>query len=162
MPEKSRLTGGLTNVGGGKEFAERIQGSPVSRLTGGPTNVGGGKEFAERMQLKSRSDELLPLPSRAAGLASRADAIADRAHEAARQDAVRSARNDASPGWLTNDPEAAKKLRKIDAEYERARAAASGLPLAEKVEAYRKAKEVRQKAYDQLHSARGDSETSSI
>jgi hypothetical protein len=62
----------------------------------------------------SRSDELLPLPSRAAGLASRADAIADRAHEAARQDAVRSARNDA---WSEEAREAAAKARESGGKY---------------------------------------------
>jgi hypothetical protein len=81
----------------------------------------------------SRSDELLPLSSRAAGLASRADAIADRAHEAARQDAVRSARGDISAdprlaGWslaqlkeLANRPGEKDRQMKLNAKQEIAR-----------------------------------------
>lgn len=43
--------------------------------------------------------------------------------------------------WLTNDPEMAKKLRAIDAQLTKAQAAAKALPLAQKVEALRRAKQ---------------------
>ncbi len=43
--------------------------------------------------------------------------------------------------WLTNDPEAAKALRKADAQYVKAREAAKALPLAQKIVALRAAKE---------------------
>ena len=42
--------------------------------------------------------------------------------------------------WLTNDPEAAKALRKADAQYAKAREAAKALPLAQKAIALREAK----------------------
>ena len=52
--------------------------------------------------------------------------------------------------WITNSPEAARQLRAADDAYAAARRAASGLPLAAKVEALRQAKQTRQAAYDQL------------
>ena len=56
--------------------------------------------------------------------------------------------------WLTNHPEAARALRKADQEWEAARKVAESLPLAEKVEAYRKAKDARREAYDAVHMVR--------
>jgi hypothetical protein len=58
------------------------------------------------------------------------------------------------PFWLTNDPEAAEALRKADRDWEAARAAGANLPLAEKIEAYRKAKDARREAYDAVHMVR--------
>jgi len=52
--------------------------------------------------------------------------------------------------WVTNDPTVAKELKKIDREYEKARAAAANLPLEAKVKAYREAKESRDKGYDKF------------
>lgn len=49
--------------------------------------------------------------------------------------------------WLTNDPEVAHRLRAADAAHEAARAAARHLPLAEKIAAYRQAREAREAAY---------------
>ncbi len=49
--------------------------------------------------------------------------------------------------WVTNDPQAARALRKADKEFEAARIAASTLPLADKIVALRAAKEARQAAY---------------
>ena len=49
--------------------------------------------------------------------------------------------------WTTNDPEAAKALKDADRRYDAARRKASALPLAEKIEALRKARETRDKAY---------------
>jgi hypothetical protein len=66
----------------------------------------------------------------------------------ARMDAL-SARRDA--GWVTNNPNAAKALKAADAKYEKAKTAASNLPLKEKVAALRKAKEARQAAYEAAH-----------
>jgi hypothetical protein len=54
--------------------------------------------------------------------------------------------------WLTNDPEAAKKIIKADKDYAKARAAAVDFPLAEKIEAYRVAKEAREIAYKAVRS----------
>ena len=50
-------------------------------------------------------------------------------------------------GWLTNDPEAARELRRIDREYQRAVEAAKGLKLADKVAAIRQAKAAKLAAY---------------
>jgi hypothetical protein len=50
--------------------------------------------------------------------------------------------------WLTNDPNAAAKLRAIDAAYWAARDAAAHLPLALKIIAYREAEAVSRAAYD--------------
>jgi hypothetical protein len=49
--------------------------------------------------------------------------------------------------WLTNDPQAAAQLRQADAEFDAAMSAASGLVLAEKIEAIRKAKIARARNY---------------
>ena len=50
--------------------------------------------------------------------------------------------------WLTNDPEAAKALRKADAIYAKAREEAKALPLAQKIVALREAKAGLHKAYN--------------
>ena len=50
-------------------------------------------------------------------------------------------------GWVTNNPEAAKRLRKIDRDYDKGIAATVGLSLAGKVETIRKLKAARQAAY---------------
>jgi len=42
--------------------------------------------------------------------------------------------------WVTNSPEAARTLRKIDAMEARAKIAASNLPLAEKIKRFREIK----------------------
>ena len=55
--------------------------------------------------------------------------------------------------WLTNDPEAAKALRKADAQYAKAREAAKALPLAQKIIALREAKEKLHKAYNSVRGA---------
>lgn len=55
-------------------------------------------------------------------------------------------------GWVSNDPEASSALRKTDKAYEAAKSQASRLPLAEKVDALRKAKEERQRAYNAVHA----------
>jgi hypothetical protein len=52
--------------------------------------------------------------------------------------------------WITNVPEMAALLRQIDEHYEAAREAARGLPLAEKVVAYREARLARQTAWEAL------------
>ena len=52
--------------------------------------------------------------------------------------------------WVTNSSEAARKLRAIDRAYAAARDAAANLPLAQKIEAYRKAKTDRENAYRAL------------
>jgi 1,2-phenylacetyl-CoA epoxidase catalytic subunit len=56
-------------------------------------------------------------------------------------------------GWLTNSPKVAKKLRLADNRYDRARKAAVGLKLAEKVEAIRNAKERRDADYAAIFKA---------
>jgi hypothetical protein len=53
-------------------------------------------------------------------------------------------------GWVTNDPEAARKLRAIDRDYEKVKAGTVGLSLAGKVETIRKAKAARRAAYDAI------------
>lgn len=55
--------------------------------------------------------------------------------------------------WITNSPEIARQLHKIDADHEAAREAARHLPLAEKVAAYRAAKITHQAAYDAIANA---------
>jgi len=55
--------------------------------------------------------------------------------------------------WITNDPEAAKQLRKADKDYAKSREAAKSLPLAQKIVALREAKERLHKAYN---SVRGE------
>jgi hypothetical protein len=52
--------------------------------------------------------------------------------------------------WITNNPEAAAKLRSIDNAYESARRAARNLPLAEKIIALRSAKSTRDEAYKNM------------
>lgn len=52
--------------------------------------------------------------------------------------------------WVTNDPEAARKLRAADDKFLRAHREASCLPLAQKVAALRKAKADRQAAYEEV------------
>lgn len=52
--------------------------------------------------------------------------------------------------WMTNDPDMAKRLCRIDADYAAARIAASHLPLADKVAAYRAATEARREALRDL------------
>lgn len=49
--------------------------------------------------------------------------------------------------WLTNDPEIAAALRAADEAYAKARDKAKGLPLAEKVAAYRAADAARELTY---------------
>jgi hypothetical protein len=56
--------------------------------------------------------------------------------------------------WLTNDLQAAEALRAADRQWEAARKAAENLPLAEKIEAYRAAKDARREAYDAVHMVR--------
>lgn len=51
------------------------------------------------------------------------------------------------PGWITNDPVAAGRLRAADQAYETAAAKASRLPLAGKVAALRDARAVRDAEY---------------
>lgn len=50
--------------------------------------------------------------------------------------------------WVTNDSAAAKLLRTADRRYEAAKRAASGLQLADKVAALRRAKEQREMDYE--------------
>ncbi len=52
--------------------------------------------------------------------------------------------------WLTNDPESAKAFIAADKAHDVAREAAKGLPLAQKIEAYRAAKEARRLAYAEI------------
>lgn len=61
----------------------------------------------------------------------------------------------ADPGWITNNPDAARALRRADEHYQRIRDAAAGLCLKEKVEAFRRAKECRQIAYDTIFAEYG-------
>jgi hypothetical protein len=49
--------------------------------------------------------------------------------------------------WATNDPVVAARLRQLDADYDKAVAAAANLPLAEKIEALRAARLARHAAY---------------
>lgn len=53
----------------------------------------------------------------------------------------------AVPAWVTNSPEAARKLQAADAAYHRAKAAASGLRLVEMIAAIRAARVERDAAY---------------
>lgn len=50
-------------------------------------------------------------------------------------------------GWVTNDPKVAERLRLADRIYAEARHRALCWPLAMKVEAYREAKEQRERNY---------------
>ncbi len=49
--------------------------------------------------------------------------------------------------WITNDPQAAKALKKADKAFEAARTAAKSLPLADKIVALRDALAAKQAAY---------------
>lgn len=62
------------------------------------------------------------------------------------------------PGWVTNDPEVARRLRQADAHYHHARAAAANFPLADKVATYRRAEECRRIAYDVIRAEFGGGE----
>ena len=53
----------------------------------------------------------------------------------------------ALPAWITNSPEAARRLKAADAAYDRRVAAASRLLLADKIEAIRVARIIRDAAY---------------
>ena len=53
-------------------------------------------------------------------------------------------------GWLTNDPAIALRLHNADVDYANARLAASALPFAQKIEAYRKALRNREAVYTQV------------
>ncbi len=55
-----------------------------------------------------------------------------------------------TPHWITNDPAAAKALKAADKAHDKARALAANLPLADKIIAYRAAKDARAAAYDKL------------
>jgi hypothetical protein len=52
--------------------------------------------------------------------------------------------------WVTNDAEAAARLREIDEQYARDRAAGAGLALHDKIEHYSDARERRNAAYAAL------------
>lgn len=52
--------------------------------------------------------------------------------------------------WLTNSPEAAKRLRDIDRKYRKAFEAARSLPFAAKRDALQKAKDDHQAAIDEM------------
>lgn len=53
-------------------------------------------------------------------------------------------------GWVTNNPEAAKRLRAADNAYELAKIRAQGKTLGEKIEAYRVARLVREAEYETI------------
>lgn len=57
-------------------------------------------------------------------------------------------------GWLTNDPDVARRLDRADRAYEAAKAMAGTFPLAEKVRALRLAKALRDLAYREATEAR--------
>ena len=59
-------------------------------------------------------------------------------------------------GWVTNDPVAAKALRKADAAYKRAVSNTGALTLAEKVSVLRAASLARDAAYDAAVSGAAD------
>lgn len=52
-----------------------------------------------------------------------------------------------NPGWVTNSPEAAARLKAADAAYDRRIAASSGLRLDHKIQAVRTARAIRDSAY---------------
>ena len=52
--------------------------------------------------------------------------------------------------WITNDTESARKLNRADIEYVKARSKSMGLALADKVIAFRLAKEVRDNTYQSI------------
>jgi hypothetical protein len=57
-----------------------------------------------------------------------------------------------NPEWITNSPTIAAALRAADDELTRAREAARGLSLAEKIEALRSAKAAHRKAYEAVEA----------
>lgn len=52
------------------------------------------------------------------------------------------------PGWITNNPAIARKLRKADADLDRAKQRAARLPIGAKIAAIRAAKLAHETAYD--------------
>jgi hypothetical protein len=56
-------------------------------------------------------------------------------------------------GWVTNDPDVAKKLRSVDMRYERAKIMTQGMRLGEKIEAQRVAKAEWQAEYDAIFAS---------
>lgn len=52
--------------------------------------------------------------------------------------------------WITNNPEAARKLRAADRRFDKARRALAGKPLAEKVAALRELKQKRAAEYSRI------------
>lgn len=64
-----------------------------------------------------------------------------------------------APGWVTNSPEAAAKLKAADRAYDQAKAAARGLRLAVMIVALRTAKATRDAAYQAVFDAAGKEET---
>ena len=54
--------------------------------------------------------------------------------------------------WITNDRIAAAKLKAADNEYKRARQAAQGLCLADKLDAHRKAQAEWERAYSEIRN----------
>jgi hypothetical protein len=55
--------------------------------------------------------------------------------------------------WLTDDPETARALRRIDSKWRQARAKARELPLAAKIEAFRAADQARDDATAKLKAS---------
>lgn len=53
-------------------------------------------------------------------------------------------------GWITNNPDVARQLRKADHRYEAAKIRAAGLTLEQKIERYREAKQSRDREYDAI------------
>ena len=58
--------------------------------------------------------------------------------------------------WVTNDRIAAAKLKAADNEYKRAREAAQGLCLADKLDAYRIAQSAWERAYSEVANGTSD------
>jgi hypothetical protein len=58
-------------------------------------------------------------------------------------------------GWITNDPEIARLLRKADTAYQNARRRAMNLPLDQKVKALHQADITRAMAYTELDKLDG-------
>lgn len=58
--------------------------------------------------------------------------------------------------WVTNDRKAAAKLKAADNDYKRAREAAQGLCLADKLDAHRKAQAAWERAYSEVANGHGD------
>ncbi len=55
-------------------------------------------------------------------------------------------------GWITNDPDAAKVLRRADNRYTLAKIRAQGLTLAEKIDAHRAARTARDAEYQTVRA----------